>query len=241
MLWVVVVLVIVAVGVAAAFLVPRFMGTGGGGFRDLQRLANHRGWHFSQPDGLGKTFGLSAETMLRAADGSNMDWRVRWHLRASRDEGKDKTEIKCGDVLLESGYVFVNPRAEAPGIKAMQRAAAADRDDPVRKIATWKEHQSRAKEVPVGSPEFLDRYFVTTTVSEAAARRIVSQRVQKVVLGLPQSMPINIRAGADGVVLTTTAVFDAARIETLVSLEDMLISNVGQEQAVGSPKIPVPR
>jgi len=232
MFWLIFVLALAVIGGIGYVLISRSRG-GGVGYRDLQRLANIRGWHFSRPDGTRQAFGLSAETMLKAADGSSMDWRVRWHLRATREDGKDKTEIACGDVLLDSGWVFVNPRTEMSGIKAMQRAAAMDHEDPVKRIASWKEQLSRARDVPVGTPEFLDRYFVSATITEAAARRIVSQRVQKALLALP-SLPIKLRVGADGVVVSTVAVFDQPRVEKLIALEDMLISNVGQEQTVGA-------
>ena len=37
--------------------------------------------------------------------------------------------------------------------------------------------------------------------------------------------------------VSTVAVFDQDRVQSLISLEDMLISNVGQEQTVGAPQL----
>src|SRR3569833_2145260 len=129
--------------------------------RELRRLADLRGWHYSRPDSTAETYGLSGESMLRGADGSSLDWRIRWHLRSTKEQGKDKTEFKCADVPLEQGWVFIDARSHAGEIKARQRASgiANGQDDHARK-ATWKDALAHSHEVPVGTPDFLSHFIV---------------------------------------------------------------------------------
>jgi len=201
-------------------------------FRELKKMADLRGWHFSRPEGTRASYGLSGDAVLSTADGTSFDWRVRWHVRTSRDAGKDRTEIKCADVPLRIGWVFIDPISELAAIKARQRAAAspaAQIPDAQGRKNTWKEEQGRAQEEPVGSPEFLARYIVTATVPEALTRRIVTKRLQKLLLSLPDHDHVSVRVGAEGVVVSSAAVFVAKRVEQLLSIGDMLVASAAEE------------
>jgi hypothetical protein len=228
--------VVAAVIAALVILLARRRGGLAAHSRGLKRLADLRGWHYSRPDGKSETYGLSGESMLRGADESSLDWRVRWHLRTTKTADKDKTELKCADVPLQQGWVFLDPRSHAGEIKARQRAGAVgvghmDGVDAGRaRHVAWKEAQVQAHEMPVGSPDFLAHYLVTATVKEAAVRRLLPQRMQKALLGLPHAGHIAIRMGAEGVVITCPALFSPDQVEQLIKVGDILVSSVAQEQ-----------
>jgi len=203
--------------------------------RDLRRLADVRGWHFSHPDTASSAFGLSGESMLQGADESALDWRVRWHLRTKRRDDREVTEFKCADVPLEQCWVFLEPRASAGEMKARQRSAEQGQrlpDDvqPGAKKSAWKDAQLHAREMQVGAPEFLARFYVASTGKEAIVRRLLPQRMQKALLALPTAGSLSIRMGAEGVVMVSPAIHATDRVEQFIKVGEILISSVAQEQ-----------
>jgi hypothetical protein len=222
-------LAIVAITIVLVVRSGSASGNLSGSFRELKRMANLRGWHFSRPDGTRASYGLSGDAVLSTADGTSFDWRVRWHVRTSREAGKDKTEIKCADVPLRTGWVFIDPKSEQTAIRARQRMAATPSATDALRKTVWKEEQSHGKEVPVGSPEFLARYVVTATASESLTRRLLSKRVQKALLAIPDSDHVSVRLGAEGVVITSAAVFLVKRVEQLLNIADMLVAGAAEE------------
>jgi hypothetical protein len=225
-------LAIVAVTVVLVVRSSSDSGNLNGRFRELKRMANLRGWHFSRPEGTRASYGLSGDAILTTADGSSFDWRVRWHVRTSREAGKDKTEIKCADVPLRRGWIFVDPKSEQTAIRARQRMAAApmaNGADAALRKTVWKEEQSRAQEMPVGSPEFLAQFVVTATASETLTRRLLTKKVQKALLAVPPTDHVSVRLGAEGVVVASGAVFAVRRIEQLLSVGEMLIAGAAEE------------
>lgn len=236
MTWIIIgaVLFVAIVAASVVFVVRKKAGSGGSG-RDLRRLADVRGWHYSHPDSAGNSFGLSGESMLRGADESPLDWRVRWHLRTKRVQDKERTEFKCADVPLDQGWVFLDPRSQASEIKARQRAGAVENASPgldgaqVKKSA-WREAQLHAREMQVGTPDFLAQYYVTATAKESLVRRLIPQRMQKALLSMPNAGQVSIRMGAEGVVIISPPLFSTDRVEQLVKTGEILISSVAQEQ-----------
>jgi hypothetical protein len=228
-------LVLVAAIVAFVFLTVRRKSDPHTSTRSLRKLADVRGWHFSNPDTASSAFGLSGESMLQGADESALDWRVRWHLRTKRKEDREVTEFKCADVPLEQGWVFLEPRASAAELKARQRTAESGQrlpDDlqPGVKKSAWKEAQLHAREMQVGTPDFLAQFYVASTGKESMVRRLIPQRMQKALLALPGAGHISVRMGAEGVVIVSPAIYATDRVEQLIKVGEILISSVAQEQ-----------
>src|SRR4029077_12168571 len=99
--------------------------------------------------------------------------------------------------------------------------------------AAWKDALEHAHEVPVGTPDFLAQYFVTSTVKESLVRRLFPQRMQKELMTAPHSGHLSVRLGSEGVVITCPAEFAPRRVEEIVKLGEILISSVAQEQTAG--------
>lgn len=227
---------VIAVAIVAGlvvFLMRRGGGASGDG-RALRKLADVRGWHYSRPDAASESYGLSGDSMLRGADGGALDWRVRWHFRTTRAQGKDKTEFKCADVGLDQGWVFVDPHSHAGEIKARQRvgmpANASDAVNPAHRKPGWRDALPQAREMSVGTSEFLAQFFVCATVKESLVRRLLPQRMQKALLAAPHSGHLSIRMGTEGVVITCPAEFNPDRVVRLIELGEILVSSVAQEQ-----------
>jgi len=203
--------------------------------RALRKLADVRGWHFSHPETTSSAYGLSGESMLQGADESALDWRVRWHLRTKRNSDREVTEFKCADVPLEQAWVFLEPRASAAEMKARQRTAEAGQRPPEDlhagvKKSVWKDAQLHAREMQVGTPDFLAQFYVASTGKESMVRRLLPQRMQKALLALPSAGHLSIRMGAEGVVMISPAVYTTDRVEQLIKVGEILISSVAQEQ-----------
>ncbi|MGO8670618.1 MAG: hypothetical protein ACLQVD_04525 [Capsulimonadaceae bacterium] len=197
-------------------------------FKALRRLADIKGWHFSRPSESAEAFGLAGETMVRGADGASFEWRAEWHLHSTRELGKDLTVYRCVEVPLRNGWIFVEPKSEAAKT-ARSRPSEAGVAAPAPRAA-WKAARLTAKEVPVGSPAFLQKYTVSSTTREGLVRRIINQRVQSAMMAMSESHKATIRVGTEGIFVNTTAVFSIPEVEKVLTLAEMLLANAAQEQ-----------